>query len=118
MPPALKRLLSAFLRICLAVAIVFPIISAWSHIHRHHKPVEGDPRQYVPPLDFTDVTFRAADGMQLSGWLIPAKEPKGGIVVCHGVGANREDVLCKAQFLVKGGYTCFLFDFRDHGKSA
>lgn len=39
------------------------------------------------------------------------------ILLCHGVGTTRNDVLERSVFLAKSGYPCFLFDWRGHGES-
>lgn len=75
------------------------------------------------PRDFGFVCqparFRNADGLTLAGWFLPAKTASDAtLVVLHGVGANKSDVLPQTRFLVeKGGWNLFYFDFRGHGES-
>ncbi len=68
---------------------------------------------------FENVSFPADDGVTISGWWIPAKgkNPRGTILLSHGVFKNREQVLARAEFLVQSGYQVLLFDFRGHGLS-
>lgn len=109
----------AALRIGLLVALFGPIAAAGTNVFRVHRHPQGNPLSYAPPLAFEDLELMTADGLRLAAWYIPApvKQPKGAVLVCHGVGANREDVLPKAQFLAPAGYSCLLFEFRNHGKS-
>lgn len=63
------------------------------------------------------VTFHSTDGLELEGWLISAHPDRPWIIVCHGLGANRSDVLPIAAGLHARGFNLFLFDFRGHGNS-
>lgn len=62
--------------------------------------------------------FHAPDGASLSGtlWLHPS--PRPGLVLCHGLGANRNDVAGIARLLHDEGYQVLSFDFRGHGESS
>ena len=63
------------------------------------------------------VVFKATDGVTLGGWKI-LSDPEGPwIVLCHGVGSNRADLLETAAALHRAGFNLFLFDFRGHGDS-
>ncbi len=82
------------------------------------------PRRFkfsYPPSDvglhYEDVTFLTSDGIEIKGWFIPAEDPKGTIILCHGYGTERSDCLAWAKFLRRGGYSALLFDFRGHGES-
>lgn len=70
-------------------------------------------------LPYEAVTFSTEDGVSLEGWFIPSTVPSDTtLIVCHGYGANRSDVLPSTHFLNKrGGYNLFYFDFRNHGES-
>lgn len=82
------------------------------------KPLTQSPKDYGLP--YQDVSFITADGVSLSGWWLPApsgKKPLGTILLSHGVFKNREQVLSRADFLVKAGYQALLFDHRGNGMS-
>ncbi|MBI4437291.1 MAG: alpha/beta fold hydrolase [Candidatus Omnitrophica bacterium] len=65
-----------------------------------------------------EVRFRSRDGLWLSGTLLLAGWNDPWIILCHGVGANRFDLIEMARFLVQeGSFNIFFFDFRAHGKS-
>lgn len=79
-------------------------------------PVDAIPASFGLPYE--DVAFTSSDGVALAGWFIPAPSPSDvTLVVCHGWGANRSDVLPHTAFLRRGGYNLLYFDFRNHGES-
>ncbi len=68
-------------------------------------------------LPYQAVTFPAADGLLLSGWLLPSsKKTTATIICCHGYPANKSDILPAVSFLYPE-FNLFLFDFRAHGDS-
>ena len=96
------------------------------------SPVFESPKEYN--LKFKEVTFRAADGVELSGWIInPGKDkviiqqhfagqcsrtgytPKGK----RGIKLWDKDIsfLRQAKYLADEGYTVLMYDFRNHGLS-
>ena len=68
-------------------------------------------------LDFEDVVFKSADGLDLSGWYIPAKNPKFTILFCHGNGGNMAHRLDSISIFHDLGLNCFIFDYRGYGDS-
>ncbi|MEN0049901.1 MAG: alpha/beta hydrolase [Bacteroidota bacterium] len=98
------------------------------------SPVFETPDQYN--LAYEEVTFKAKDGVQLSGWLIGNSTDKVIIqshfgVQCSRCGYTQEgkgimknalwtsDIhfLKQAQYLVNAGYSILMYDFRNHGES-
>jgi pimeloyl-ACP methyl ester carboxylesterase len=68
--------------------------------------------------EYQEVTFWA-DRLRLSGWFIPATQPGRPIILlAHGIGANKQNLLYPASLMHESGYGVFLFDFRAHGDSA
>jgi len=63
------------------------------------------------------VRFRATDGVELEGWTIQGESARPWIILCHGLGANRSDLLQIAVGLREAGFNLLLFDFRGHGAS-
>ena len=80
-------------------------------------PVVYSPEQFS--LAFETVDFFTVDGLRLKGWFIPAAGGCSGktVIMCHGWGVNRGDVLRDMGFLASAGYNLFLFDFRSSGES-
>jgi len=68
-------------------------------------------------LPFEEVSFKADDGVSLSGWWVPAAEPRGTVVLVHGLNRSRIEMVRKTPFLNKKGWNALLFDLRHHGTS-
>ncbi len=68
-------------------------------------------------LDFEDVVFKSADGLDLSGWYIPAKNSKHTLLFCHGNGGNMAHRLDSINIFHNLGLNCFIFDYRGYGDS-
>ena len=65
-----------------------------------------------------DVRFPSRDGTPLAGWFVPAGAAPGPVVVLiHGFGASRADLLDQAAYLHGAGLHVFLFDLRGAGES-
>jgi fermentation-respiration switch protein FrsA (DUF1100 family) len=65
-----------------------------------------------------DVQFKSQSGSMLRGWFLPAKNGMGTVILMHGVRANRLNMLNRARFLTRAGYSVLLFDFQAHGESS
>ncbi len=61
---------------------------------------------------YEDITFVSRDGKLLSGWFIPAQDAQGIVVLCHGMMANRTEMLPWAETLWNNGFTLLMFDFQ------
>jgi len=72
------------------------------------------PLQSIPA---TDVTFLDTKGDEISGWYVRGEKEFGGILLMHGVKSNRLQMVERATFLNKAGYSVLLFDFQAHGES-
>lgn len=106
----------------LATAIVLVLaISLWcAHAYTHpaRYPLSDSPADHS--LAFESITFASADGLSLAGWFVPAAAGRANgaaIVLCHGYGSNRAEMLSEAVILTRRGYSALLFDFRGHGES-
>jgi uncharacterized protein len=77
----------------------------------------GGPLPEVEDLPVEPVAFSSADGIPLRGWFVPASEPRGVLLLCHGYLCDRRVMLPHARFLHDAGYSCLLFDFRAVGES-
>ncbi|MFH1029080.1 MAG: alpha/beta fold hydrolase [Pseudomonadota bacterium] len=68
-------------------------------------------------LEFEEVVFKAADGLQLQGCWIPVTDSKHAVIILHGHGGSLDWDLHRAPALHEAGFNVFLFDFRAHGRS-
>jgi len=67
-------------------------------------------------IDFEAVTFRAADGVELAGWYLPAATGDA-VVVVPDADTTRSSVLDHAEVLHDMGFGVLLFDPRGEGES-
>jgi pimeloyl-ACP methyl ester carboxylesterase len=64
-----------------------------------------------------DVSFKATDGVALSGWLLRGAAKMPPVLVCHDLGESKNAVMNVAIALNQAGFTVLAFDFRGHGAS-
>lgn len=72
-------------------------------------------------LRYEKVTFQTRDGLTLRGWFMASPkgpEEKRTVLMCHGWGDNKGDLLKMTHFLnSEAGLNLLYFDFRSHGES-
>lgn len=68
-------------------------------------------------LPVEEVSFESGSGSQLSGWFLPGAAHRGGIVLMHGIRANRLEMLDRARMFHANGFAVLMFDFQAHGQS-
>lgn len=95
------------------------------------SPVYDDPENYG--LNYENVTFKALDGVELSGWLLEGGSEKIIIQSHFGLQCSRAGYtpegkglvklkkeiafLRQAKHFVAQGYSVLMYDFRNHGNS-
>jgi uncharacterized protein len=77
--------------------------------------------KYTPEalgLKAESVSLRSSDGIALKAWWVPATEPRGTVVVLHGMdGLDASCLLPQAKFLGAAGWSAIVLDMRAHGRS-
>jgi len=63
------------------------------------------------------VTFQSNSGSLIHGWFVAGTPGRGVVVLLHGIKGNRLDMVRRAEFLNRAGYSVLLFDFQAHGES-
>src|SRR5882757_2233844 len=71
-------------------------------------------RRVLPNV--TDVAW-TSDGVTLRGWFAPGSG-RAAIVLVHGSGGNRADVLPELEILAKAGFSLLAFDWPGQGESS
>ncbi len=128
----------SYLGICLMLFLFQP-----NFIYFPIKEVRATPE--IIGLNFDDVTFPTSDGLELSGWFIPAVpdppsaqagkedtttgdptvtgagagrgEDRLVVILCHGNAGNISHRLDTMHLFHRLGHDFFLFDYRGYGKS-
>ena len=108
---ALKLLLAGLIIFC----IFLPCFYSFGNVYRPKRPVQGTPQ--ADGLKYDSVSFSTSDGESIRGWFLYGTKAAPLIVVCHGVGTNREDLRGVSRFLCRAGFNVLAFDFRAHGES-
>lgn len=79
------------------------------------------PPPATTPADYglahRDASCVTADGVRIHAWYLPADQPRGAVVFCHGNAGNVEVRLPAARVLVEMGLSVLLFDYRGYGAS-
>jgi hypothetical protein len=66
----------------------------------------------------TAFSFTVAGGASREGWFFPGLRGAPTIVVSHGYGSQREEVLTLVSSLQDHGFNAFVFNFAGHGSSS
>jgi fermentation-respiration switch protein FrsA (DUF1100 family) len=67
-------------------------------------------------FDYEDVHLGTDDGLTLVGWYIPSQNG-AAVILLHGYGANRMEMIGRAGVLARHGYGVLLYDQRASGES-
>ena len=67
-------------------------------------------------LAYESVTMTTSDGVRLVGWYLPSTNG-AAVVLLHGAGSTRSDVLDEAVVLHRHGFGVLMVDARGHGES-
>ena len=111
------------------VVVVCTAILLWVSLHPSRAAINSFPEGLR--LYYEQVEFTSEDGTLLRGWFIPSlnadeiadegekalRRRRPGVVLCHGLGSNRAQLLPLAGYLNRNGFEVLLFDFRNSGQS-
>jgi fermentation-respiration switch protein FrsA (DUF1100 family) len=127
-PVRLRALLALLAQRVVMLLLVIIIAGAALIAYRPKVRLAGDPASLG--LAYAAADFRALDGVELAGWWFAAAKPsrdlspedaalwgKRAVLLCHGVGSGKEQMLTLARALADRGLNVMVFDFRAHGES-
>lgn len=107
-----KKFVISFVVLFLVTILAIFIIG--TNLSKPHQSTIHAPKNL---LGYQNVSFVSKSGSTLAGWFLKGSDSMGGILLMHGVGSNRLEMLNRALFLNKSGYSVLLFDFQGHGES-
>src|SRR5258705_361933 len=118
-----KRVLWVFIPAVLVFAVGVAALDFY-FIHRmthpHRTELYGSPRDFQlimqKPMWF-DEKWKNSDSTQSVGWLLSVGKPAPAVILSHGYGSNRSELLTLAFELWKSGYNVLVYDLRGHGES-
>ena len=105
----------------LAVAIVAALGVVAARVWQASHPERASRADQAIALDLAKaeaISFRAADGVELSGWFLAGAEGSQAVVLCHDLGGSSAQMINLGIYLQKLGLHVLAFDFRGHGASA
>lgn len=109
MPAVLRQSLLRF-----AAIVTISVLSTSCMMANPSRARIGPP---PPRLEARTVVFASASGSLIHAWLSRGRPGMGAVLLLHGVGANREAMLGRAEFLHAEGFTVLAPDFQAHGES-
>jgi dienelactone hydrolase len=109
------RRVAAGLAVLVAVAMVTFVVGVAVMATNVPRPGIGATPGSVG-LAYTDVTLSTTDGVDLAAWYVPSANG-AAVVLLHGAGSTRSDVLDEAEVLAEAGFGVLLVDARGHGES-
>ena len=68
-------------------------------------------------LDYEEAAPETEDGFTLSGWYLPAPNPKQALLYCHGNAGDIRDWVHAAPPFVAAGISILIWDYRGYGRS-
>lgn len=99
----------------LVLVIILTLIIIGDNLSNPQQTAIHPPKNF---LNYQNVRFDSKSGSTLAGWFMKGSDKKGGVLLMHGIGSNRLEMLKRAQFLNRNGYSVLLFDFQGHGESS
>ncbi len=112
-----RRFLTAFLVIGLAVWLGSSAIVA-GKLTRRSRPRFPEPPPTVGWAEFEGHTLETSDGQQIGGWLVRGDQHKGCVLLLHGNGESRRQMLPGIQLLAQARFTVLAISLRGHGDSS
>ena len=72
----------------------------------------------APPtgLALESIQIPTKNGYSIAGWFIQGQNGKPGVLLLHSVRSNRLEMIGRAEFLNKAGYSVLLIDMQAHGE--
>ena len=112
--PLLRRL-AVGAAVAVVTALVMFVVSPAVAATNVPRPEIGATPAIVG-LTYEDVTLHTADAVALAAWYIPSAN-RAAVVVLHGAGSTRSNVLPQAAVLAQAGFGVLMVDARGHGDS-
>jgi len=94
----------------------------YSLISHHNRSVASQPDRFEEyGLSPQQITYTSESDISIRGWFIPgdadAAHGKKTVIILHGLGATRQDMLEFGLLFQQKGYNLALIDLRSHGES-
>jgi fermentation-respiration switch protein FrsA (DUF1100 family) len=111
----------ALTNLVILIAISLLLLNVWMHFRQPQMIFHPVNELYQTPadwgLDYEEVTFSTADGVQLHGWYIPQQQSQQVLLFFHGNAGNISHRRDSIELFHRMGLSVFIFDYRGYGKS-
>jgi len=107
----IERAVALALLVAGAAGCMPPSWGANALLHPSRRPVTRQPDRPFDAVDFDGA------GVKLKGWWFHAADPRGTIIVLHGVADNRGSSVGVADHFLARGFDVVAYDSRAHGES-
>jgi uncharacterized protein len=110
----MRLVILVLVEMLLTVYLLIPALQAYINTHPGRAPITGSPADQG--IEYENVSLNTEDGVTLKGWYLPSHN-RAAVIVLHGFGGNRMQVLPQALALAERGYGVLQFDLRAQGES-
>lgn len=119
MNPVLKTILIVLFVFLIIGLIVAHFSAPYAIIKRARNPLNPDLTPAKLGLDYEKIIVQTVDSLELHGFYIPSAldTTYGTIILLHGIGSCKENMLHLAAKLAHEGYNTVPMDSRAHGES-
>ncbi len=113
------RFRSLFRRFVIGLLLVAVLgcVAAWyvgsSLVAPHHHEIADPP----VALNITEFTISSQSGAMLAGWASSTPDPRGVVLLLHGIWGSRQSMLDRIEMLDAAGFATVAIDFQSHGES-
>lgn len=113
------KILSLILALLVFAVVSVSTISGFLLYQTLHRAPSSDSINFDVMMGHpTKFSFPLADGSMRAGWFFPGLRGAPTVVVCHGYGSERADVLTLVTSLQEHQFNVFLFDLSGHNSKA
>jgi pimeloyl-ACP methyl ester carboxylesterase len=110
-----RRVLAGIANFAIVFSVAAPFLIAFVQFHPQKIACGATPMDMG--LTHTD-EFIESDGLRLAAWHVAASSPdRPVVVICHGLGANKQNFMPAVEVVHVLDYNAVIFDFRGHGDS-
>ena len=111
---------SYLIKSALVIAVLIIVFFGFRYFEKKNlyfplRTIEATPEDIYS--DYEDFSIMTKDGIQITGWFIPAKRPRATVLFCHGNGGNISHRIQKIKLLNDLGVDILIFDYRGYGMS-
>jgi pimeloyl-ACP methyl ester carboxylesterase len=118
---AYRRMWSSIALILVTLVGGYAVLAALLYFYQSSFIYYPDRQWVATPeqfgLHYESVSFKATDGVTLSGWYVPAERARGVMLFFHGNAGNISHRMLSLQIFNRLRFDTFIFDYRGYGKS-